>query len=224
MKINIYHGSEKVISVPQFGYGSNSNDYGRGFYCTENLELAKEWACKKNQNGFANCYSLEMDGLAVCNLNQEPYHILNWLAVLTKYRSYWQKASIAEDAKAYLQDNFYVDVSKYDIIIGYRADDSYFSFVQDFIMGTISLEKLSRAMRLGKLGEQIVLKSEKAFSQIEYLNSEAAFAQIYYAKKAERGIKARREYALEKSVHSRLEETYILDLMRGRVNMNELRL
>ena len=117
-----------------------------------------------------------------------------------------------------------MDVSKYDIIIGYRADDSYFSFVQDFIMGTISLEKLSRAMRLGKLGEQIVLKTEKAFSQIEYLNSEAAFAQIYYAKKAERDIKARREYALEKSVHSRLEETYILDLMRGRVNMNELRL
>lgn len=42
----------------------------------------------------------------------------------------------------------------------------YFSFAQDFVAGVISLEKLSEAMRLGKLGEQIVLKSPKAFDQI----------------------------------------------------------
>lgn len=222
MKKIIYHGSEKVIAVPQYGYGSIANDYGRGFYCTESIELAKEWACKKDTNGFANCYSLDMDGLSVCNLNEEPFHLLNWLAVLTKHRSYWQRASVAEDAKEYLQENFYVDLSQYDVIVGYRADDSYFSFAQDFIMGTISLEKLSSAMRLGKLGEQIVLKSEKAFSQIEYMGNEAAFAQIYYAKKAERDLKARREYVLEKSDHSRLEETYILDIMRGRMNPDEL--
>ena len=39
----LYHGSEYLIENPQFGKGSLHNDYGRGFYCTENIELAKEW-------------------------------------------------------------------------------------------------------------------------------------------------------------------------------------
>ena len=218
----IYHGSERIIEHPQFGYGNINNDYGRGFYCTENLELAKEWACKKETDGFANVYTLDMSGLLVCNLSEEPYNILNWLAVLTRHRSYWQKGSIAENAKVFLQEHFYVDVSKFDVIIGYRADDSYFSFAQDFIMGTISLEKLSRAMHLGKLGEQIVLKSEKAFSQIIYQGSEPAFSQVYYTKKAERDLKAKRDYMTEKREIGSLDETYMIDIMRGRVNISDL--
>jgi hypothetical protein len=223
MKKMIYHGSEQIITNLVYGYGSTSNDYGRGFYCTESPELAKEWACKRDRNGFANCYAFDMDGLTVCKLNEEPYHILNWLAVLTRFRSYWQKNSIAEDAKKFLQENYFVDVSQFDVIVGYRADDSYFSFAQDFIMGIISLEKLSRAMQLGKLGEQIVLKSEKSFAHLEYQSNEEAFAEIYYAKKAARDLKARRAYIEEKCV-SRLDEIYMIDIMRGRVNKDDLRI
>ena len=134
--------------------------------------LAKEWACAKNTDGYANQYRLHMDQLSLLNLNESKYHILNWLAVLTRYRSYWQQKSIAEEAKEYLQKHFFVDISQYDVVTGYRADDSYFSFAQDFVAGTISLEKLSEAMRLGKLGEQIVLKSEKAFRQIKFIDKE----------------------------------------------------
>ncbi|MGN0427675.1 MAG: DUF3990 domain-containing protein [Agathobacter sp.] len=224
MKKIIYHGSEQIVLKPQYGLGSTTNDYGRGFYCTESPELAKEWACKRERNGFVNCYSFEMDGLSICNLNEEPYHILNWLAVLTRYRSYWQRNSIAEEAKDFLQTNFYVDVSQYDVIVGYRADDSYFSFAQDFIMGTISLEKLSKAMKLGKLGEQIVLKSEKAFSHLSYQGNEEAFAEIYYVKKANRDLKARQEYMKEKKNSSRVDEIYMIDIMRGRVKSDDLRI
>lgn len=42
----------------------------------------------------------------------------------------------------------------------------YFSFAQDFVAGVISLEKLSEAMRLGKLGEQIVLKSPRHLTRL----------------------------------------------------------
>ena len=218
----IYHGSEHIIMNPEYGYGSLANDYGLGFYCTESIELAKEWACIRDMDGFANYYSLDMDGLTVCNLNEEPYHILNWLAVLTKHRTYWQKASIAEEAKRFLQENFYVDVAKFDVVVGYRADDSYFSFAQDFVMGTISLEKLSRAMRLGNLGEQIVLKSQKAFTHLAYQGNEAAFAQIYYTKKAERDLKARQDYTMDKKEPNILDEIYMIDILRGRVDINDL--
>ena len=156
----VYHGSSHVIGVPEYNGSKKTNDYGYGFYTTESLELAKEWACADNRDGFANSYEFEPEHLKILNLNAPEYNILNWLAILTRYRTYWQNGSIAEEAKDYLQRHFFVDPSEYDVIIGYRADDSYFTFAQDFVAGTISLSKLSEAMRLGKLGEQIVLKRE----------------------------------------------------------------
>lgn len=150
----IYHGSDHIILKPEYGKENFSNDYGRGFYCTESIMLAKEWACAKNTDGYANQYRLHMDQLSLLNLNESKYHILNWLAVLTHYRSYWQQKSIAEEAKEYLQKHFFVDISQYDVVTGYRADDSYFSFAQDFIMGVISLTQLEEAMHPGKLGSK----------------------------------------------------------------------
>lgn len=116
----IYHGSENIIFNPTYGLGNAANDYGRGFYCTENKELSKEWACKRDRDGFSNCYELEMDGLKICNLG-EDYNILNSLALLTKYRCYWQRKSIAEEAKKFLQDNYLVDISEFDVIRGYHV-------------------------------------------------------------------------------------------------------
>ena len=54
MKKILYHGSEFLIEKPEFGKGARHNDYGRGFYCTENIELAREWACAKQKNGYVN--------------------------------------------------------------------------------------------------------------------------------------------------------------------------
>ncbi|MEE3405801.1 MAG: DUF3990 domain-containing protein, partial [Acutalibacteraceae bacterium] len=180
----VYHGSDHIIEKPVYNGSKRTNDYGYGFYTTESIELAKEWACSDQRNGFANIYEFNPEGLSVLRLNSPEYNILNWLAILTKYRSYWQNGSIAEEAKNYLQQHFYVDSAPYDVIIGYRADDSYFTFAQDFVAGTISLKKLSEAMRLGKLGEQIVLKSEKAFEHIRFVGAEPADAETYYEMKA----------------------------------------
>ena len=220
----VFHGSESIIKQPFFHGGKKTNDYGYGFYTTESLELAKEWACAKNTDGYANRYELDMDGLSVLNLNSPEYNILNWLALLTHYRSYWQNGSIAEEAKKYLQEHFFVDPSPYDIIIGYRADDSYFSFAQDFVAGTISLRKLSEAMRLGKLGEQIVLKSEKAYTHIRFLDAEAVAAEKWYDKKTTRDREARREYRRSKGTAEGLDELYMLDIMREGITNGDSRL
>lgn len=219
----VYHGSDHIIINPELNKGKTNNDFGRGFYCTESIALAGEWACKKASDGFANCYKLDMDGLSVCNLNSNEYHILNWLALLTKHRSYWQKQSIAEQAKAFLQERYLPDISTYDIIVGYRADDSYFSFAQDFIMGTISLQKLAQAMKLGNLGEQIVLKSPKAFEQISYESNTFCSASEFYTKKTKRDSDARITYASSKKGDT-TDGIYIIDILRGRVTEDELRL
>lgn len=224
MKKILYHGSEFLIEKPEFGKGARHNDYGRGFYCTENIELAREWASAKQKNGYVNIYELDMEGLKVLNLNDSKYHILNWLAILADNRTYWQNGSIAEEAKKYIKEHFLIDITPYDIIVGYRADDSYFSFAQDFVSGVISLEKLSEAMRLGKLGEQIVLKSPKAFETIYFQNYENVDAEIYYIKKAEREREARREYRRRKKESADIHELFMLDIMREGMENGDTRL
>ena len=82
-----------------------------------------------------------------------------------------------------MKEHFLIDISKYDLIIGYRADDSYFSFARAFISNEISLSQLNYAMRLGKLGEQYVLKTEKAFDQLSFQSAELADNTIYYARR-----------------------------------------
>lgn len=222
--MRLYHGSENIIEKPIYGKGARYNDYGKGFYCTENIELAKEWACAKQKNGYANIYDLDLSELKVLNLNSGSYNILNWLAILADNRTYWQNGSIAEPAKNYIKENFLPDISTYDVIIGYRADDSYFSFAQDFVSGVISLQKLAQAMRLGKLGEQIVLKSPKAFAQIQFAGYENADAEEYYIKKNEREREARRQYRRNKKEQADVNELFILDIMREEIKNGDARL
>ena len=114
--------------------------------------------------------------------------------------------------------------SGYDILVGYRADDSYFSFAQDFVSGAISLQKLSEAMRLGKLGEQVVLKSRLAFEKIHYVGNEPVSAKEYYQRKMLREKEARKEYRSTKKRTSYLEELFIIDIMREGMQNDDPRL
>ena len=215
MKIDIYHGSDHIIEQPQFGEGKPYNDYGRGFYCTEYLELAKEWACSADSDGYANLYQLDYSGLSVLNLNAPEYNILNWLAILLENRKFNVANGLPQRAKTYLQENFKVDYNKYDVIIGYRADDSYFSYAGDFVNGTLSLADLSEAMRLGKLGEQVVLKSKKAFDSLTYVEAVKAPRQEYFAKYKTRDEDARARYRQIATKPVAEDETYVLDIIRN---------
>jgi len=213
--MTIYHGSVNEIANPVFGQGKPYNDYGLGFYCTENLELAKEWACAFGKDGFANKYDLNTDGLSILYLNDKQYHILNWLSILLENRTFnITEGSIASRAKQYILEHFLPDYKKYDIIIGYRADDSYFSYASDFVENTISLEDLSMAMKLGKLGEQVVILTKKAFDALTFIESIPAPGDEYFQKYKNRDSKARTEYRDIKEGTNPEEGTYVMDIIR----------
>ena len=210
----LFHGSPSIIEKPQFGYGKVYNDYGLGFYCTDSLEMAKEWGVAQNRNGYANRYELDCEGLKILDLNGPSFNILHWLAVLLENREFDVPSGLALEAKEYILNTFRVDYRSQDAIIGYRADDSYFSFAQDFINGTISYRQLNNAMHLGKLGQQFVLKSKQAFDRIQFLGYEVADHDEWYAKKMLRDRSARREYfSVERNKRQRgdLYITQILD-------------
>ena len=213
-KIIVYHGSSKIIDKPVFGVGNPNNDYGLGFYCTENIELAKEWACSAETDGYANKYELDLADLSVLSLTNGDFNILNWLFVLLENRKFRISGDIAKQAKEYIFDNFAIDYKSYDIIIGYRADDSYFSFANAFLNNTISLSQLEKAMVLGKLGEQVVALSEKAFSSFSFIESSPAPKEIYLPKKLARDTEARDDFKKEKTRGSILTEKYVLDIIR----------
>ena len=220
--ITIYHGSENIIDKPEFGKGRVNNDFGLGFYCTESEALAKEWAVSSLHNGFANCYTLDTEYLKVLNLNSAQYNILNWLAVLVEHRLFTLKTPVARRARQYLIDNFSINVNAFDLITGYRADDSYFDYADSFINNGISVEQLARAMRLGKLGEQIVVKSKYAFSKLQFEGCNVADKAQFYALRKERNEEANKLY------FAMLEEDndglYIQDIIRSGIKNDDTRI
>lgn len=221
----LYHGSEQIVEVPQYGVGKKYNDYGQGFYCTESVELAKEWACPTKKDGFANRYTLSFEGLKVMYLTRGEFHILNWMALLLQNRRFNINNSVGSNAREYILTHFLPDISEVDVIVGYRADDSYFSFAQDFVNNTISVRDLNRAMQLGTLGEQVVLISEKAFRQIVFEGYEIADYREYYYKRKERDTKAREAYHMQKKDLSILkDDLFVLDILREEMRPDDKRL
>ena len=135
--MDMYHGSPTtIINKPSIDYKNIHNDFSQGFYCTENKDLAKEWAVSSLRDGFCNKYALNTEHLNILNLNTVEYSILNWIAVLVNHRLFTSNTPIERRAMKYLIDNFYINVNAYDVIIGYRADDSYFDYAQSFIQNT----------------------------------------------------------------------------------------
>lgn len=113
----------------------------------------------------------------------------------------------------WLTEHYLLDINQYDAIIGYRADDSYFSFARAFVSNEISLQQLSYAMKLGELGEQFVLKSEKAFSLIQFISSEEVPNAIYFPKRKQRDDKARAAYR-EELERDDLNGLFIRDILK----------
>lgn len=222
-KLILYHGSPEIREHPEFGKGKPYNDYGKGFYCTEHIELAKEWACSEGIDGYANRYEIETDELKILNLSSPEYTILNWLALLMLHRKGRLSTALSVRGREYLIENFLPEFENYDAIVGYRADDSYFSFARSFVSNEISLKQLGYAMRLGKLGEQFVLKSKKAFDAIKFLDYTVADNSVYYFKRKARDDEARAAYNKEIE-NEDLDGIFMRDIIREAMKSDDPRL
>lgn len=221
----IYHGSHNIVETPTFGVGSPNNDYGLGFYCTEYIDLAKEWACDQLSGGYANKYSIDMAGLKVLNLNAKEYSIIHWVSVLLKNRKVTLNTDIEREGMYYILDNFPVDTESSDVIIGYRANDSYFSYARDFLSNAITVKRLTQVMRLGNLGNQIVIKSKLAFSRLKFLGYETAPQEIHYPLRKKRDELARSAYLSDRKGSILSSDSLLLvDIIRGGIKPHDPRL
>lgn len=213
-KIIIYHGSHDIIKKPTFGLGNRFNDYGLGFYTTEHLSLAKEWATDESEGGYANSYELDLKDLKILNLNSKKYSVLHWISVLLSNRKVSTSSYLEEEAKEYILSHYKINTDDYDIIIGYRADDSYFGYARDFLSNSITVEQLESLLKLGDLGNQIVIKSRRAFSRLRFIEAIEATQKTFYFMKKTRDDAARIAYSSNKKGGSIRKGRFIVDLLR----------
>lgn len=223
-RLTIYHGSISIIERPVYGKGKPYNDYGLGFYCTESRELAKEWAVSEDQDGYANTYILDTDDLRILDLSAHGFTTLHWISLLLQYRTFTVKSDIAKDGKDYLVKHFSIPIDEYDVIKGYRADDSYFAYAQSFLDNTITVQRLAEALRLGNLGEQVVLKSKAAFEHLRFIGYELAEADIYYALRKDRNDRARNEFLKDRRGPLTEDAMFLSDIIRGGIPADDPRI
>ena len=190
----IYHGSNRIVRRPGFGTGSTYNDFGLGFYCTDDRSRAAEWATGHTQNGFVSRYSIDTSGLRIINLCAPEYSPLTWLSVLLNYREFDLFNSDAYHARDYLRSVFAIDIQSCDCLVGWRADDMNFIFAQDFLNGRMSLESLASALTSCDLGRQFVLRSNRAFDRLTFDGYNTVHAEDYVPAMLRRERNAMKQY------------------------------
>jgi len=208
----LYYGADASFANPRYNFGNASNDYGLGFYLTPDKEMARLWAEQYKSGGQVVSYDLELEKLNVCKLEDaSEENILQWITLLTKHRFSVTERQRYKAELEWLAKHYSVDLGSFDMVIGYRADDSYFRYSKDFVANEITIELLGRAMKLGKLGLQYVLISEKSFTHIKELAREKVkYTPAYENFRAE----VLQEYNLLKASDDKINNETLLDLMR----------
>ena len=170
-RIILYHGTSDKIISPTYGLGNEKHDYGKGFYLTESIELAKEWAvCKPNDtNGWVHKFILDTEGLKVLDFQEK--NVLAWLAELMKHRDASDSKRYHVLAKKFI-DKYGIDSSKYDVINGWRANASYFYIAKEFVKDNVDVDILEELLSLGGLGIQYCIKSELAYSKLTEIHKD----------------------------------------------------
>ena len=195
--IPLYHGNDHILPEPLYGFGKKDNDYGSGFYTTSLIEKAEDWAVSYGTNtAIVNKYELNLDEMKILNL--DDYGILSWIAEII-----YNRGTRGEDA-AILGEQI---IKKYkidtegenepDIIIGYRADDSYSDIIDAFLQNKLNIEETERLFKEGDLGYQYFIKSKKAFESLKFtgydeiINKEISPAEIYARNKVSSFLRQR---------------------------------
>lgn len=209
--MKFYYGSKTFLKTPAYGQGNPSNDYGLGLYLTPDFEMAKLWASQFDQGGYAITYDVDLDNLASLSLQEGGEEaILRWITLLVAHRLNPLDRARFKEQIDLLKQRYWVDLTEVDVVYGYRADDAYFRYARDFLDNRISVELLSEAMRLGKLGKQVVLKSKKAFDRVRFVCCERVDPSPDYARF--RSLAADQYHALQST--DSISNTFLRDILR----------
>lgn len=219
--ITLYHGSTSIVEKPSFGFRNSKGDFGQGFYCTQDLELAKEWALKTGVDGFVNEYTIDESKLKILDLKSDMFYIMNWIAILLENRTFALSSAVARKGRDYILSNLSQDLKDYDAIIGYRADNSNFTYINDFLNNAISLRQLTLAIEQGNPRAQYVLKSMAAFELLRFKEALPVSVNQCGFEGQLRDLKARHHYFSKVSNEDFVSDLFIKDLIVSAMDVDK---
>lgn len=211
----LYHGSQLIIDTPDYKHTGVNKDFGQGFYLTESEELAKQWACSSETDGYANRYILRTEGLKVMDMAAHRFSILSWVAMLLQHRHFTITSQLAQEEKDFLLEHFLPRYQRYDVIIGLRGDNCFTSFANAFLNNEMSLVELRRAMKMGADGRQFVVRTRKGYEALEFQSSAPADRSTYYPGMLADDSERRRQVRRDKGKEKEGTAVYLIDIMRG---------
>lgn len=148
----LYHGSNAVVEQPLHDKGRVDTDFGVGFYTSSELSMVEKWACRK-QPAIINEYRINTDELKIYKFNSDR----EWLDFV-----------IGNRQMRTMQDSNYAE---YDVLIGPTADDKLFSTIEQYENGYITAETACKVLDCMKVGEQVVLKTQKAINSLIFVQA-----------------------------------------------------
>jgi len=123
-----------------------------------------------------------------------------------------------------LNNSGYTILHWLSVLLENRVFDITSALAQDFINGAISVRQLGNAMKLGNLGTQFVLKSQKAFDAIKFTGYEVAESAEWFAKKELRDKSVRRQYFDVEKNRSQRGDLYIVQILDEEIKADDSRL
>ncbi len=214
--MKLYHGSKKIVSMPICDHKDDKKDFGEGFYATESEELAREWASADENGGIINVYELDTDDLSIIDLCSDEQDILKWLAIILSNRIIPLLSPSETKRRDKIIREYLPDITEADMIKGYRADDSVFTLCRSFVSGDISSEELINIIKAEYPGEQVLLRTEKALSQLDHETYDIVDGSFYYPARIKRDHSFRRSVLnlSDTTFISSYPEIYLKDAMR----------
>lgn len=142
-------------------------DFGTGFYLTEDINQAREWAvCNPAAaTGFVHGYALSLKGLKVLDLTDDP---LAWAALVMTCRTPSHNKRYRLLAPRF-EAKFGIKSPGFDVIKGLRADASFYYAIRLFAEDDLDLEIFLGILR--QYPVQYCLKTPKALKALQELEA-----------------------------------------------------
>ena len=156
----LFHGARFPIEGKvDLAHAKTSNDLGVGFYCGETLEQSSMY-CAGGKEGSVYLFSASFSGLTQAKLSVDT----EWMLAI----SYFRGRLKGREANPLLR-SIVEKIEGADYVIAPIADNKMFSLINNFIDGEITDEQCKHCLSATNLGNQIVLRSEKAIRKLSPL-------------------------------------------------------
>lgn len=154
-KIILYHGSNIEVKEPKIIKSKRLLDFGTGFYLTSDYEQAQKWAVRtanrrEDGNPMVTIFTFDKNELERLNVLSFESANKEWLRYISANRT----DKTAKDS--------------YDVVIGPVANDQAIRTVNNYLKGYFTEDIAIELLLPQNLKDQIVFKTEKALSALEY--------------------------------------------------------